>query len=155
MKKTIKIILTIILIFIMGLFIRPQKVFYEAKIIGKVIDETGNPIPDAIVYRIVEEEYIDKEIGSNESKEFKSQTIRTDKNGNFKLDEKSRIEWFHTPLDLPFVWCFSDFEVRKNGYIKYKTKFGEFRQFRKEKCYACEKIEFNPVITLKKINSSL
>jgi hypothetical protein len=151
MKKAIKIILTIILIFFIGLFIRPQKVFYEAKIIGKVIDEAGNPISDAIVYRIEKEYYINKEIGSNESKEYKSQSVRTDKNGNFKLDEKSRIEWFHTPLDLPFVWCYGNFEIKKNGFNNYKTKFGELKQFRKEKCYACENIEFNPVIILRKL----
>ncbi|MFC7772409.1 hypothetical protein [Flavobacterium sp. GCM10027622] len=150
MKKTVKIILIIILIFIFGLFIRPQKVFYEAKVIGKVIDETGNPISDAIVYRIEEEYFKNKEIGAIESKEFRTQTVRTDKNGNFKLDEKSRIEWFHTPLDLPFAWCFADFEIIKNGYKPYRTEFDEFQEFHKENCYACEKIEFKPIITLKK-----
>lgn len=79
--------------------------------------------------------------------EFKSQTVNTDKNGNFFLEEKSRIDWFHTPLDLPFAWCNADFEVSKNGYKTYKTKFGEYQSFKKENCYACEQIEFKPKIT--------
>jgi hypothetical protein len=149
MKKLTKIVLAILLIFIIGIFIHPQKVIYVPKITGKIINENGNPISDAIVYRIEKKYFKNKEIGSIESKEYRTQTVRTDKNGNFKLDEKSRIEWFHTPLDLPFAWCSGNFEIEKKGYKTYQTKFGEFEQFHKENCYACEEIEFKPVITLK------
>ena len=150
MKIIIKIFLTIILIFVISLFIRPQKVFYEGKIIGQVIDENKKPISDAIVYRIEEEYYINEKIGSNESRELRTESVKTDKNGNFKFYEKSRIDWFHTPLDLPIGYCSADFEIEKSGYKTYKTEFDEFRQFHKENCYACEKIEFKPVVTLKR-----
>lgn len=39
MKRKNKIILIIILVFIIGLFIHPQKIIYEPKVIGKIIDE--------------------------------------------------------------------------------------------------------------------
>lgn len=152
MKKILKIILAIVLILIIGLFIRPQKVFYEAKIIGKVVDESGIPISDAIVSRIEKKSSINKKYGYHEYTTYKSQTVRTNKDGNFQLDEKSRIEWFHTPLDLPFVHCYANFEVEKTGFKRYETKFGEFQQDSKEPCYACEKIEFKPTIILKNNN---
>ena len=151
MKKIIKIILVIILIFITLLFVRPQKIIYEAKITGKIIDETGNPISNATIYRIEKEYFKNKEIGSIESKELRTETVNTDINGNFKFYEKSRIDWFHTPLDLPIGFCYAEFEIEKNGYEFYKTKFGEFEQYRIENCYACEKVEFKPRIVLKKI----
>lgn len=150
MKKIIKIILLIILILITLLFIRPQKVIYQAKISGKVIDENQKPISNATVYRIEKEYYINEKIGSNESRDLRTENVKTDKNGEFKFYEKSRIDWFHTPLDLPIAYCFAEFEIEKNGFKPYKTKFGEFQQFKIENCYACEKIEFNPKIILTK-----
>ena len=152
MKKTTKIILTGFLILLIGVFIHPKKVIYEAKIVGKVIDESGNPIKDAIVYRVEEKSFKNKEIGSIESLQFKSQTVTTDASGNFQLHEKSRIEWIHSPLDLPFVWCHANFQVSKDGFKVYKTKFGDFEKFRNENCYACENIEFKPTIILIKKN---
>ena len=151
MKKIIKIILVIILIFITLLFVRPQKVIYEAKITGKIIDEAGNPISNATIYRIEKEYFKNKEIGSIESKELRTETVNTDKNGNFKFYEKSRIDWFHTPLDLKIGFCYAEFEIEKSGFEFYKTKFGEFKQYRADNCYACEKFEFKPRIVLKKI----
>ncbi|MFN7044367.1 MAG: hypothetical protein ACK4M1_04155 [Flavobacterium sp.] len=150
MKKSIKTALIILLILIVGIFIHPQKVIFEPKISGKVIDVNGNPIKDAIVSRIEELETINKKYGYFDYSEYKSQTTKTDKNGNFHLAEKSRIDWFHSPLDLPVAWCFGNFEIEKEGFIKYKTKFGEFEQFHKKDCYACEEIEFKPIIKLKK-----
>ena len=91
MKKIIKIILVIILIFITLLFIRPQKVIYQAKITGKIIDEAGNPISNATIYRIEKEYFKNKEIGSIESKELRTESVNTDKNGNFKFYEKLHI----------------------------------------------------------------
>lgn len=81
---------------------------------------------------------------------IKSQTIKTDENGNFFLEQKSRIDWFHTPLDLRIVWYYADFEISKKGYKTYKTKFDVFSSYRKDNCYACEEIEFKPKIILKK-----
>lgn len=150
MKKIFKIILVIILIFITLLFIRPQKVIYEANVNGKVVDEQNRPVPNATVYRIEKEYYIDEKIGSNESRDLRTESVKTDKNGNFTFYEKSRIDWFHTPLDLPIAYCYAEFEIEKSGYEFYKTKFGEFEQFRIENCYACEKVFFKPIITLKK-----
>ena len=134
------------------IFFYPLKVIYQAKITGKVIDETGNPISNAKVYRIEKEYFTDKEIGSIESRDLRMDTVITDKNGNFKFCEKSRIDWFHTPFDFGFVFCYAEFEIERNGFEFYKTKFGEFKQYKIENCYACEKVEFKPKIVLKKNN---
>lgn len=150
MKKSIKIVLTILLILVVGIFIHPKKVIYVPKISGKVIDVNGNPIKDAIVSRIEELETVNEKYGYFEYTEYKTQTTKTNENGDFQLAEKSRIEWIHSPLDLPIAWCFGNFEIEKEGFINYKTKFGEFEQFHKNNCYACEKIEFKPIIKLKK-----
>ena len=150
MKKSTKIFLSVLLILIIGIFIHPSKVIYVPKITGKVIDENGNPLKDAIVSRIEELETVNKKWGYYEYTKYKSQTTKTDENGNFQLAEKSRIEWLHTPLDLPFAYCYGNFEVEKDGFKTYRTKFGEYEQFHKSNCYACEEIEFKPVITLKK-----
>jgi hypothetical protein len=150
MKKSTKIFLTVLLILIIGIFIHPSKVIYVPKITGKVIDENGNPLRDAIVSRIEELETVNKKWGYYEYTKYKSQTTKTDENGNFQLAEKSRIEWFHTPLDLPFAYCYGNFEVEIDGFETYRTKFGEYEQFHKANCYACEEIEFKPIITLKK-----
>ena len=154
MKKFLKIILVIILIFITLLFIRPQKVIYEANVEGRVIDENNKPVINATVYRIEKEYFIDKKIGSNESRDLRTESVKTDKNGNFKFYEKSRIDWFHTPLDLPIGYCYAEFEIEKSGYDFYKTKFGDFEQYRIENCYACEKVLFKPVITLKSLKTT-
>jgi hypothetical protein len=150
MKKSTKIFLTVLLILIIGIFIHPSKVIYVPKITGKVIDENGNPLRNAIVSRIEELETVNKKWGYYEYTKYKSQTTKTNENGNFQLAEKSRIEWLHTPLDLPFAYCYGNFEVEKDGFKTYRTKFGEYEQFHKANCYACEEIEFKPVITLKK-----
>jgi len=152
MKKSTKIFLTALLILIIGIFIHPSKVIYVPKIKGKVIDENGNPLRGAIVSRIEELETVNKKWGYYEYTKYKSQTTKSDKNGNFQLAEKSRIEWLHTPVDLPFAYCYGNFEVEKEGCKTYRTKFGEYEQFHKANCYACEEIEFKPVITLKKTN---
>ena len=149
MKKSTKIFLLILLFLIVGIFIHPQKVIYEAKVEGKLIDENRKPIANATVYRIEKEYYVDEEIGSDESRDLRTESVETDKNGNFKFYEKSRIDWFHTPLDLPIGYCFAEFEIEKSGYESYKTKFGEFSQYRIENCYACEEVLFKPIITLK------
>ena len=125
---------------------------FKANITGQVIDENKSPIPNVTVYRIEKEYYINKEIGSNESRDLRTESAKSDKNGNFKFYEKSRTDWFHTPLDLPIGYCFAEFEIEEKGYEMYKTEFGEFRQYRVENCYACEKVEFKPIIVLKKLN---
>ena len=151
MKKTvIKIFVGIFAILILGLFIRPQKVVYEAKISGIVMDENGKPLKNATVSRIEKKRWKNKEFGYHESSDYKSQRAQTDENGKFQLDQKSRVDWFHNPLDLPFVWCYASFEVSKAGYETYKTKFSDYKSLRKENCYACENIEFKPQILLKK-----
>ena len=65
MKKSTKIFLTVFLIIIIGIFIHPQKVIYEANIIGKIIDENNKPVYNATVYRIEKEYFINEKIGSN------------------------------------------------------------------------------------------
>lgn len=149
MKKSTKIFLTVFLILIIGIFIHPQKVIYEANIIGKIIDGNNKPVFNATVYRIEKEYYLNEKIGSNESRDLRTESTKTDKYGNFKFYEKSRINWFHNPLDLPVAYCYAEFEIEKSGYEFYKTKFGEFEQYRTEHCYACEKVLFKPIITLK------
>ena len=133
------------------LFIRPQKIIYESNVVGKVVDDQNKPVQNATVYRIEKEYYIDEKIGSNESRDLRTESVKTDKNGNFKFYEKSRIDWFHTPLDLPIGYCYAEFEIEKSGYEFYKTKFGDFEQYRIENCYACEKVLFKPIITLKSL----
>lgn len=153
MKRITKIILVILLIFITLIFIYPQKVIYQAKIIGKVLDELGNPIINATIYRIEREYFKNKEIGLIEHRDLRTDTVKTDTNGNFKFYEKSRIDWFHTPLDLAFPFrCYLEFEIEKNGYKFYKTKSGEFEQYIRKICNACDKVEFKPIMILQKIN---
>ncbi|WP_179008494.1 carboxypeptidase-like regulatory domain-containing protein [Winogradskyella forsetii] len=147
MKKIGNIIIIAILLFLIGLFIRPEKVIYLPKITGQVIDQNGNPIQNAIVARIEE-----KELKNNDYELFKSQTDTTDLNGNFELSEKSKIEWFHTPLDLPFVYCYANFQVSKKGYDTYKTDYNaEENSKYNENLNACKGIVFKPKITLKKL----
>lgn len=152
MKKPTKVALIILLILMVGVFIHPRKVIYQANVQGKVTDKNNQPVAGAIVYRIKNEYFKNKEIGSIECKELQTESVRTDKNGNFKLHEKSRIDWLHSPLDLPVGYCHASFEIEKKGFITYKTEFGEFRQFRKKDCYTCEEIEFKPIIILKRNN---
>jgi len=52
MKKSTKIFFLILLILIIGIFIHPQKVIYEANVEGKVINGNNKPVINAIVYRI-------------------------------------------------------------------------------------------------------
>ena len=151
MKKSTKISLIVFLILIIGIFIHPQKIIYEANVTGKVMNENNKPVYNAIVYRIEKEYYINDKIGSNESRDLRTESVKTDKNGNFKFYKKSRIYWFHTPLDLPIGYCYAEFEIEKSGYEFYKTKFGKFEQYRIENCYACEKVLFKPIITLKSL----
>jgi len=146
----IKTTLIILGILILGLFIHPQKVIYEAKISGKVVDENGIPIQNATISRMEEKSRKNKKQGYIEYTKYKSQSVKTNENGDFVLEQKSRTDWFHNPFNLPFVWCYADFEISKTGYKTYKTEFGEFKSYRKENSYACENIEFTPRITLKK-----
>ena len=152
MKKFRTIILTCVSILFIGIFIHPKKVVYEPKIIGKVIDQNGNPIENAIVSRIEEKSRKNKEDGFYEYVKYKSQTAKTDINGNFELKEKSKIDWFHTPLDLPFVWCYANFEVSKKGYEEYSPEYNaeENSKFNDD-LNACKEIEFNQKIVLKKL----
>ena len=117
MKKSIKTALIILLILIVGIFIHPQKVIFEPKISGKVIDENGNPISDAIVSRIEELETINDKYGYFDYSEYKSQTTKTDKNGidfNYyrytgklnKLDIKEVVLAYNCD-SLRGVFCFS------------------------------------------------
>tara|TARA_R110002049_G_scaffold295948_3_gene483755 strand:- start:4998 stop:5456 length:459 start_codon:yes stop_codon:yes gene_type:complete len=152
MKKIGNIIFFCVLIFLVGLFIHPKKVIYEPKITGQVVDQNENPIQNATVSRIEENEIKNKEFGHYEYKEFKSQIVKTDINGNFTLTEKSKIDWFHTPLDLPFVWCYANFEVSKKGYETYKTEYNAEKNSKfSENLNACKGIEFKSKIILKKL----
>lgn len=148
MTKTRKIILICIVILFVSLFIHPKKIIYQPKIIGKVIDQKGNPIKNATVSRIEENRSKNKEFGYLEFEEFKSQIVKTDLNGDFELTEKSRIDWIH--FHLPFAWCNTEFEVSKNGFETYRTKFGDFEEYN-EDLNACKGVEFSPKIILKKL----
>lgn len=151
MKKYRKIILIGILLLLIGIFIHPKKVIYEPKIIGKVIDQSGNPIENATVSRIEEKHWKNKEHGYYESEEFISESINTDGNGNFVLNEKSRIDWIHNiPFVLPLAWCNTEFEVSKNGFKTYRTEFDDYSEYN-ENLNACKGIEFKPKIILKKL----
>ena len=149
-KHALKIIVGILLFIVIALFFNPQKVVYQAKINGIVMDENGNPLNGATISRIEEKRGKNKESGYIEHLKYKTEIIKTNENGHFELKHKSRIEWFHPPFVLPLVWCYADFEISKPGFETYKTKFGEFKSYKKENCYACEKIEFNPKIRLEK-----
>lgn len=154
MKRRYKIILIIFSILIITLFIHPSKIIYEPKVVGKILGENNKPIPNATVSSIQENETINEEYGYYEHKDHISQTVKTDINGNFELSEKSRIDWFHAPWDLPIVWCRSDLQVRQNGFKTYRTKFGEYEKYN-YKCRACKNIEFRPIVILKKKESNL
>lgn len=150
MEKALKIISICIMSFFISLFIHPKKVIYEPKISGKVVDQNENPIQNAIVARIEENEIKNNEFGHYEYEEFKSQIVKTDINGNFVLNEKSKIDWLHTPIDLPFVWCYANFEISKDGFITYRTEFDDHCEFN-ENLNACKGIVFNPKIILKRL----
>ena len=152
MTKSSKIILICVLALLTGIFIHPEKVIYMPKIIGKVTDQNGNPIENATVLRIEEKSWKNKDFGYYENEQYKSQIVKTDVNGNFELTEKSKIEWFHTPFDLPFVWCYANFEVSKKGYENYNPEYNleENSKFN-DNLNACEGIEFKPRIILKKL----
>tara|TARA_R110001583_G_scaffold167424_1_gene320205 strand:- start:4983 stop:5438 length:456 start_codon:yes stop_codon:yes gene_type:complete len=148
-KKTIISIAIFFLIFL-GIFIHPERVIYEAEIIGKVLDEKGIPIQGAKVSRIEEKQTKHKD-GYYEYEEYISETVLTDKNGQFTLEEKKRIEWIHYPFSLPYVWCYADFEVFKENYKIYRTEFNDYSEYN-EKSIGCENITFSPTISLKKNN---
>ena|SRR5690554_7760058 len=146
MKRIAKILAIPILILVLLFY--PKRVVYEAKISGKVIDENGVPIKDAVVARIEEKISKNKKHGYSETEEFKSQMTITDINGQFELSEKSRIDWI-PKIALPFCWCYADFEVSKKGYEIYKTEFSDYSEYN-ENLNGCKDIEFNPNIVLKK-----
>ncbi len=146
MKRIAKILAVPILILVLLFY--PKLVVYEAKISGKVIDENGVPVKDAVVARIEEKSFKNKEHGYREYEKFKSQIVRTDRNGHFELSEKSRIDWI-PKIALPFCWCYADFEVSKKGYEIYKTEFSDYSKYN-ENLNGCKDIEFNPKIVLKK-----
>ncbi|WP_179020466.1 carboxypeptidase-like regulatory domain-containing protein [Winogradskyella forsetii] len=147
MKKIGTIIIIAVLLFLIGLFVRPEKVIYLPKITGQVIDQNGNPIQNAVVARIEQ-----NELNNNDYEKFKSQTDTTDLNGDFELSEKSKIKWFHTPLDLPFVYCYANFQVSKKGYDTYKTDYNaEENSKYNENLNACKEIVFKLKIILKKL----
>ena len=148
MKNKFKITTTIILLLIIGIFIHPEKVVYEARIVGKVLDENGKPLEGAKVSRIEEKTTKHKD-GYFEYEEFKSDYAITDKAGEFMLKEKERIEWIHNPIALPFIWCYSDFEVSKDNFRIYRTKFNDFSEYN-DKFSGCESVIFHPTITLYK-----
>lgn len=150
MKKYKKQILIGLLLIFIGFFIHPRKVIYEPKISGKVTDETGNPVVNATVARIENRYFKNKEFGYEESEEFRSQTVRTDINGNFVLIQQSRIEWIHNLLFmLPVVYCSSQFEVSKEGFKTLRTTPDEYEVYN-ENLNFCKGIVFKPQITLKK-----
>ena len=140
-----------VLLLLIGIFIHPRRVVYEPKIAGKVTDVNGNPIENATVARIEEKHWKNKEFGYYESKEFISESVNTDENGNFILNEKSRIDWIHNiPLVLPLAWCNIEFEVSKNGFKTHRTEFDDYSEYN-ENLNACKGIEFKPKIILKKL----
>ncbi len=152
MKKLGDIIIICVLIFLLGMFIRPEKVIYEPKITGQVVDQNGNPIQNATVARVEENETKNKEYGHYEYEQFKSQIVKTDLNGNFELSARSKIDWIHTPIDLPIVYCYANFEVSKKGYETYKTKYNAEENCKfNENLNACKGIVFKPKIKLKKL----
>jgi len=152
MNKSWKIILICILLLFIGIFIHPEKVIYEPKIVGKISDQNGKPIKNATVVRIEEKSWKNKEFGYYEYEKFKSQTVKTDMNGNFELKEKSKIDWIHPPFELPFVWCYANFEVSKEGYETFKTEYNEEKNSKfNENLNACKGIEFKLEIILKKL----
>ncbi|MFY0602443.1 MAG: carboxypeptidase regulatory-like domain-containing protein [Flavobacteriaceae bacterium] len=139
------------MLFLIGFFIHPKNVVYQPKISGKVTDQFGNPIANATVNRIEQKSWKNEKFGYYEFKDFISQTVTTDKNGGFTLNEKSRIEWIHNiPFTLPFVWCNTDFEISKNGFESHRTKFDDYSKYN-ETHWACDEIEFKPKIVLKKL----
>lgn len=63
MKKSTKIVLTVFLILIIGIFIHPQNVIYDPKIKRKVIEENGSPIKDVVASRIEELSSVNEKYG--------------------------------------------------------------------------------------------
>ena len=152
MNRKKKIILICVLLIFIGIFVHPEKVIYKPKIIGKISDQNGKPIENATVSRIEEKSWKNKEFGYIENEKFKSQIVKTDINGNFELKEKSKIKWIHPPFELPFVWCYANFEVSKKGYETFKTEYNEEKNSKfNENLNACKGIEFKPKIKLKKL----
>lgn len=151
MKKRKKIVFIVLLLIFVGIFIHPERIVYEPKIEGKVLNLEGKPIENATVSRIEEKSWKNEKFGYYEYEEFISQTVKTDKNGKFELTEKSRIEWIHNmPFHLLVVLCNAEFEVSKSGFETYRTEYGEFEEQNKNH-NACKGIEFKAEIILKKI----
>lgn len=148
MKKITKTILAIFILIITFIIAHPEWVVYEAEIRGKILDKNGNPIENAEVSRIEEKHRKNEKFGYKESIKYKSQTVKTDADGKFKLEEKAGLRW-KIFFGLPFVYCYADFEVYKEGYQIYKTEFGDFEKYNKNH-NGCKGIKFEPIIELEK-----
>ena len=81
--------------------------------------------------------------------------LRINTSGRFRpavFIDNARNPWLdHNSYVECTLLEFDEFEIEESSYEFYKTKFGEFEQYRIENCYACEKVEFKPIITLKKL----
>lgn len=146
----IKYVLFICFLLITLFFIRPQKIYNEPRIIGKVIDKNNIPLNGAIVYRITKVSSKNKEFGYFETKEIYTGKCKTDANGNFIIDKDFYIKWFHTPFDLKNSYCCTKIEIKKDGFITYKSDDKDF-EIKDNNDVACKGIEFNSIIILEKI----
>jgi hypothetical protein len=151
LKKTLKSVLFVIILLIVILFIRPQRIYNEPKITGKVLDKNNKPIVCAKVYRITKVSKKNKDYGYFETIEEYTGEANTDNNGNFIIEKDSYIKWFQTPFDLKTTYCCTKIEVNKDGYVAYISDDKNFEIIDNENV-ACKGIEFKPKITLEKIN---
>lgn len=147
MKKKI-LSLTFFILFVI-LFLKisnPKYIEYQASVKGKIIDENGKNISNAIIYRLYEKVGIHPKYG-NEIRTLQIlDSTYSDKNGNFIFKSKSKIF---------FTWGFTfakkcelKLKATKKGYKNYLSTKNEW--LIEDDFELCRNQDFKPIITLKK-----
>ncbi len=143
------IIFILSIIWILFVVVLPKKFVIQPSIKGKVIDKYGQPIKGAVVYQLKEEYKKNKDFGYEESYIKIIDKQVSNNLGVFIFKEKVENKWFHLPILKPTNLCEINLEVKKNGYLNYKTKKGELEKYN-DKYYHCECITFEPNIVLQR-----
>lgn len=151
MIRDFKIIFGFLLIIVAGMifFISgPRYVTYEPEVQGKITDENKQPVADAKIFRMEEKVIDHPEFKYDSVILYKSDSTISDKNGNFKFKNKSKIvlTWLMKYSNL----CELNLEIEKEGYEVYRSVTEEWL-IENEKAL-CNDTVLQPEITLKKIN---
>ncbi len=129
-----------------GCVIYPEREVITPLIQGVVTDTLGNPVSGATVNRVQSRRVYETKYKYT-SEKYIADTGVTDSNGMFILLPATEIDWWHQIMDLPFVWCYGDFEVTHPDFQTHKTEFGDFSFFN-EDSVGCKGVKFEPKISL-------